>query len=252
MFRDIIYSLIIIMIFAFVYVGNLAVQKQAYVVYGPLFVDSFARAQKSAKDLQAYPAVKSLHDEIFMKQQREFSLKIVNGLIELNRSLNLGGDFKKALDKYKSSSNPDQDYLLLREFQESVKLLPPPKWIIPKRFYYFAATSICVSYDELKSLDGLKWGFIQKAVPLEPILQSQREQDASNYCIQKNAVLAQKKIFDDWQQHCSVLVNRNSPACMEGLNNLKSQWDQLQKVNAASEDKLKTRWQDWRLPACAN
>jgi hypothetical protein len=240
------------MIFVGTYVGYLALQKQAYIIYAPLFVDAYTRANKSAKDLEPFPAVKNLHEEIFIKKQKELSLEMVKGLLAINKKLNLAGDLKKALEKYKASSDPDKDFLLVREFQETVKLLPPIKWKIPKPFYYLAANSLCVSYDKLVSLDILKWSFIQKVTPLEAILQSQREQDASNYCIQKTAVLAQKKILDDWTSKCAVDPNKSSPACSEGLNNLKLQWGELQKVNTASEEKLKSRWQEWRLPACAN
>jgi hypothetical protein len=252
MFKDLVYCLFIILIFISGYVGYLALQKQAYIIYAPLFVDAYTRANKASKDLQVYPSMKNLHDEIFAKKQKELSLKIVNSLIAINKKFNYGGEIKRVLEKYKASPNPDQDFFLVREFQESMKLLPPIKWNVPKQFYYFAATSLCLGYDELITLDGLRWTFIQKAAPLEAILQSQREQDASNYCIQKNAVLAHKKIFDDWTSKCALNPDKSSPACADGLNNLSQQWAELQKINTTSEEKLKARWQDWRLPACAN
>lgn len=174
MFKDVVYILIIIMLFVGAYVGHQAIQKHTYIVYAPLFVEIYSRNYKGTKDMQAYPAVKNLQDEIFLKKQTELNLKLVTGLIEINQNLHLGGDFRKALDKYKASKNPEQDFYLLREFQESVKFLPPVKWNFSKSLFYFAATSVCVAYDELISLESLKWTFIQKTTPLEPLLNSQR------------------------------------------------------------------------------
>jgi hypothetical protein len=167
--------LIIILLFVGGYVGYQAVQKHAYIVYAPLFVESYNRSYKSAKDSQSYPGVRYFQDSIFTKKQNELQQKLVVALIEINQNLNLSGDFRKALDKYKASKNPDIDFYLLREMQETLKFLPPVKWSFSKAFFYFAATNLCAIYDELIALEALKNAYYQKFIPLESVLSPYRK-----------------------------------------------------------------------------
>jgi hypothetical protein len=167
------------MIFVSGFIGYLALQKKAYVIYAHLFVEGLERSNKSVNELTSYPSIKKLHDDIFQKKERDLRLRLVTALLDINQKLSLGGELKKLLLKFKTASNPELDLVLLHEFQETLKLLPATSWNIPRQYYYFAANSLCVSYDELKNLQSLRTLFIQRALPLESSLQSKAQAQVS-------------------------------------------------------------------------
>lgn len=173
-FRDIIYLVFLFLMVGLLYVAHLGVQRQAYVAYVPLLSESLSRSQKSLQDLGAFPEVKNLHDQIFLRRQRELQIKMVKALLQINTNLHFGGELKSILEKLMVAPLLESDLFLLRDLQDKIRLLPKLSWKFPRQLFYFSATSLVVSYDELKGLEQLKVAFMQKTIPLEGLLRAPR------------------------------------------------------------------------------
>lgn len=172
MFRDVMYILFMLLVVVGIYLGYMGIQRQAYLYYSPLFVSYYTRANKEAKDLESYATVKRIHDEIFHANQMKLQKKVVESLIQINQKFSMKGEFRKSLDKFNANAmqSPESDFLLMREFQENSKLLPPESFRVPKSLFYLTLPDLSISFTELLQLESTEILFFQKMALYENIL----------------------------------------------------------------------------------
>lgn len=247
--------LIFAVIGAGAYVGLAWSRQQAFLFYSQQFIQEVDETVQIWNRQVGYPLSRQWLNNLIYQRRWEILNEWGKQLIDYDQKLNLHTEFIQAIEKFLQAPTDFRDFEKVKfyalELKQRSKRLPKSQIARQKRLMAAVA-------GDLEAFKGLlqehKLLINKKVTPqlasLEMALrgqQGQQQADVTSYCQIHKSVGARQSILEQMKAKCGEPANAKLPLCEPGAQ---SKFEELQKLEQASLDRVKQQLPQGREPAC--